>query len=115
MATTTNSLERKKAEMDEIFKKLEHGVKDVFTSENYQKYLSVMSTFHQYSVNNQLLIMLQRPDAKLVAGYEAWKQKNRQVRAGEKGIRILAPQTYNVSIDKKVQVLENGNIKRDSK
>lgn len=73
-------------------KKLEDGVKDLFTSENYQKYLRTMSKFHKYSFNNTLLIALQKPDATLVAGYGAWQQKfHRQVRKDEKGITILAP------------------------
>lgn len=78
--------------LNAIMKKLEDGVKDLFTSENYQKYLRTMSKFHKYSFNNTLLIALQKPDATLVAGYGAWQQKfHRQVRKGEKGITILAP------------------------
>ena len=78
--------------LNAIMKKLEDGVKDLFTSENYQKYLRTMSKFHHYSFNNTLLIALQRPDATLVAGYGAWQQKfHRQVKKGEKGITILAP------------------------
>lgn len=51
-----------------------------------------MSKFHNYSFNNTLLIAMQRPDATLVAGYNAWKNKfNRYVKKGEKGIQIIAP------------------------
>ena len=75
-----------------ITKKLEEGVKEIFTSENYQAYLRTMTKFHQYSFNNTLLIALQKPDATLVASYTAWQQKfHRQVRKGEKGITIIAP------------------------
>ncbi len=75
-----------------IIQKLEDGVKDLFTSENYRNYLRTMSQFHQYSFNNTLLIALQKPDASLVASYTAWKQKfHRQVRKGERGITIIAP------------------------
>ena len=76
----------------EITERLEQGVKDIFTSEMYTKYLLTMSKFHNYSFNNTLLIAMQRPDATLVAGYNAWKNKfNRYVKKGEKGIQIIAP------------------------
>lgn len=79
-------------QLKEITERLEQGVKDIFTSEIYTKYLLTMSKFHNYSFNNTLLIAMQRPDATLVAGYNAWKNKfNRYVKKGEKGIQIIAP------------------------
>lgn len=79
-------------QLKEITERLEQGVKDIFTSEMYAKYLLTMSKFHNYSFNNTLLIAMQRPDATLVAGYNAWKNKfNRYVKKGEKGIQIIAP------------------------
>lgn len=79
----------------EITEKLEQGVKDLFNSETYTGYLKTMAKFHHYSLNNTLLIALQRPDASLVAGYQSWlKDHHRQVRKGEKGIRILAPAIF---------------------
>ena len=79
-------------QLKEITERLEQGVKDIFTSEKYTKYLLTMSKFHNYSFNNTLLIAMQRPDATLVAGYNAWKNKfNRYVKKGEKGIQIIAP------------------------
>ena len=79
-------------QLKEITERLEQGVKDIFTSEMYTKYLLTMSKFHNYSFNNTLLITMQRPDATLVAGYNAWKNKfNRYVKKGEKGIQIIAP------------------------
>lgn len=75
----------------EITKKLEDGIKSTLTSENYARYLSFMNTFHEYSFNNCMLIWLQCPEATLVAGYKAWQNKKRQVKKGEKGIKILAP------------------------
>ena len=78
--------------MKEIMERLEQGVKEIFTSEMYMEYLKTMSQFHNYSFNNTLLIHLQKPDASLVAGYQAWQKKfKRQVRRGEKGIQIIAP------------------------
>lgn len=79
-------------QLKEITERLEQGVKDIFTSEMYTKYLLTMSKFHNYSFNNTLLIAMQRPDATLVAGYNAWKNKfNRYVKKGKKGIQIIAP------------------------
>ena len=61
-----------KQKVKEITDKLEEGLKELFESEKYKNYLSTMSKFHNYSFNNTLLIALQRPDATLVAGYQAW-------------------------------------------
>lgn len=86
--------------LQEITNRLEQGVRDVFTSENYKKYLAAMSKFHNYSLNNILLIVMQKPDSTLIAGYNAWKKLHgRQVRRGEKGIKILAPAPYIVNRD----------------
>lgn len=82
----------RKQQMKEITERLEQGVKDIFTSEMYTTYLRTMAKFHNYSFNNTLLIVMQRPDATLVAGFNAWKNKfNRYVKKGEKGIQIIAP------------------------
>lgn len=78
--------------MDQIMKSLEQGIKDVYASERFQTYLSVMSRFYKYSANNCVLILMQRPESTFVAGFNAWKNNfNRYVRKGETGIRILAP------------------------
>lgn len=77
--------------LKEITEKLEAGIKDVFSSDRYRDYLSTMNKFHGYSYNNLLLIMLQKPDASLIAGYKTWQTLERQVKRGEKGIMILAP------------------------
>ena len=82
----------RKQQMKEITERLEQGVKDIFTSVMYTTYLRTMAKFHNYSFNNTLLIAMQRPDATLVAGFNAWKNKfNRYVKKGEKGIQIIAP------------------------
>ncbi|MDD3415800.1 MAG: DUF5688 family protein [Lachnospiraceae bacterium] len=79
-------------QLKEITERLEQGVKDLFTSERYVDYLKTMSQFHNYSFNNTLLIAMQKPDATLVAGYQAWQNKfNRHVKRGEKGIQIISP------------------------
>ena len=61
----------RKQQMKEITERLEQGVKDIFTSEMYTTYLRTMAKFHNYSFNNTLLIAMQRPDATLVAGFNA--------------------------------------------
>ena len=84
--------EKRELQMKEITEQLEQGVKELFTSEMYTEYLRTMSQFHNYSFNNTLLIAMQKPDATLVAGYQAWQKKfKRQVRRGEKAIQIIAP------------------------
>ena len=76
----------------EMTERLEQGVKELFESERYQAYLRAMSKFHDYSLNNTLLILLQKPDASLVAGYGKWRDEfERHVKAEEKGIKIFAP------------------------
>ena len=80
-----------KQKVQEITEKLEQGIKELFESEKYKTYLNTMSKFHNYSFNNTLLIAMQRPDATLVAGFNAWRNKfNRYVKKGEKGIQIIA-------------------------
>jgi len=88
-----------KDNIKEITEKLEQGVKDVFTSGRYTEYLKFMGKFTNYSFNNIMLILMQKPDASLVAGYKAWQTKfKRQVRKGEKGITILAPCSHKVVV-----------------
>ena len=84
-----NNIEK---QLKEISERLEQGVKEIFTSERYTEYLNTMSKFHNYSFNNTLLITMQKPEATLVAGYQAWQKKfNRHVLRGEKGIQIISP------------------------
>ena len=86
--------EARKAEMEEITSKLEKGVKEIFDGANYQQYLNFCAKLPRYSVNNQILIMMQKPDATMCQSFTNWKEVNRHVRKGEKGIRILAPAPY---------------------
>lgn len=85
---------QKRAEIEGIFKRIDEGVQQVFTSEKYRDYLKFMSRFTDYSARNTLLIAMQKPDATLVAAYSKWKQLGRQVSKGESGIEILAPVAY---------------------
>ena len=84
----------------EITDGIEQDIKELFESEKYMRYLSVMSRFHRYSVNNTMLIYMQKPEATLVAGYNKWKnQFERHVKKGERGITIIAPTPYKKKIE----------------
>lgn len=63
----------------------------VRASAMFQRHLDTMSRFWSYSKRNQILIMLQRPEASLVAGYQKWQTMGRQVKQGERSLKILAP------------------------
>ncbi|HOG01693.1 MAG TPA: ArdC family protein, partial [Clostridia bacterium] len=89
-----------KDRMKEITDSIEQGIKDLFQSDKYTEYLRTMSRFHRYSLNNTLLIAMQRPDATLVAGFNKWRdQFGRSVRRGEKGIKIIAPTPFKKKIE----------------
>lgn len=91
---------KRSEKVNKILTQLEHGTKELFNSERYQKYLVTFSKFTNYSINNTILIYLQNPNATLVAGYKAWETKfNRHVKQGEKGIVILAPMKYKKDTD----------------
>lgn len=88
----------KEEKTKQAFEMIEQGVKDVYSSDNFRKYLSCCSKFHSYSLNNTLLILAQKPDATLVAGYNAWQHNfNRHVDKGERGLIILAPVTSKIT------------------
>lgn len=90
------SRDKRADELHQITDKLEKGVKDVFQSDKYKQFLNVMAKFPRYSVNNTMLIMMQRPDAQLCQSFTGWKQMDRYVKKGEKGISILAPAPYKI-------------------
>ena len=94
---------KNREQLKEITDRIEAGIRDIFESgdmETYRNYLRTMSRFHNYSLNNQALIHLQRPDATFVAGYNRWRDKfSRHVLRGEKGITIIAPTPYKKKIE----------------
>ena len=86
-----------KERIKEITAGIEKGIQELFESDRYRNYLTTMSRFHRYSLNNIVLIHAQRPDATLVAGFNKWKNSfGRHVKKGEKGIQILAPTPYKI-------------------
>ena len=97
--------------VEDIMEKLENGLADLFSSETYKTYLNTMSKFHNYSLNNTLLIAMQKPDAQLVAGFNAWKKNfGRHVKKGEKGIRILQPAPYKVRYEQEKKDPDTGKV-----
>ena len=92
--------EKNKERLKEITDSIEQSIKDLFQSDRYAQYLRTMSRFHRYSVNNTMLIYMQKPDATLVAGFNKWRdQFSRNVMRGEKGIKIIAPTPFKKKIE----------------
>lgn len=92
--------DKNKDRLKEITDSIEQGIKDLFQSDKYMEYLRTMSRFHHYSLNNTVLIAMQKPDATLVAGFNKWRdQFERNVRRGEKGIKIIAPTPFKKKIE----------------
>ena len=116
-----NYKEKQKDTMDELFKKIKEGVRAVYSSDKWKKHLETISKFHNYSHRNILLIELQNPDASLVAGYKKWQTEfERQVKKGEKAIKILMPikaKKELTKLDKKGNPLKDkdGNIEKEEK
>lgn len=110
MAYSKENYKQKK--IDSIVENLNKKLEDFRNNdETYKEFLDTTSKFHNYSINNILLIADQRPDATAVAGYKAWKNKfDRQVQKGAKGINIIAP----IIKKKEVEMQdEKGNTIRD--
>ena len=100
MAEKQSYAEQNKARLKEITDSIETGIRELFQSDKYRQYLSTMSRFHRYSVNNVMLIHMQKPDATHVAGFNKWRDTfGRNVRKGEKGIKIIAPTPYKKKIE----------------
>lgn len=83
-------------ERHEIMEKLEAGIEAVMNTEGFERWLRALARFHSYSFGNVCLIMAQKPDATAVAGYRKWQELGRQVKKGERAIRILVPHVRRV-------------------
>ena len=94
----------------ELTDKLESGIMNLYASDNYAQYISAMAKFHHYSFSNAFLILLQRPNASYVAGYNTWKSLGRQVKRGEQGIMILAPCNFSAVMECKKRDPKTGEI-----
>lgn len=96
VARAPKTAEERQADLETTLARLQDGVESLRSSDGWRAWLAFASRMPLYSLNNQLLIVAQRPTASAVAGYTAWKALGRQVRHGETGIRILAPSTRRV-------------------
>lgn len=92
-------------EAGSLIKEVYNGIKLIRNSEDYKRWLNFYDGFHQYSFRNTMLIYMQNPSASLCAGFNTWKNKKRYVKAGEKGLKILAPITE--TILREVPVLDD--------
>lgn len=107
--------------LKDLTEQLEKSIQDFMESEKYKTFLSSIAKFHNYSLNNQILIAVQKPDSTLCAGYTTWQKQNRYVKKGEKGIRIICPAPYKKEylkdvIDKttgKPELLPDGRTKQE--
>ncbi|MDO5398457.1 MAG: DUF4316 domain-containing protein [bacterium] len=96
----TEGKKTNKQRLKDITDSIENGIKDLFESDKYKQYLQTMSRFHRYSVNNQMLIYMQKPNATHVAGFNKWRdQFGRNVKKGEKGIKIIAPTPFKKKVE----------------
>lgn len=120
----TTEKKTNKERIKDITDSIEKGIKELFESDKYKEYLATMSRFHRYSVNNQMLIYMQKPSATLVAGFNKWHdQFGRNVKKGEKGIKIIAPTPFKKKVeetkldpDTKLPMLDdNGNPIKEEK
>lgn len=87
--TSTKTAEERRAEAEELHATIAEQVEALRDSETWARFLDFTRAFHRYSLGNLLLIFAQRPEATHVAGYRTWQKLNRQVRKGERGIRIF--------------------------
>ena len=95
-----NEKQTNKERLKDITDSIERGIEELFQSDKYAEYLRTMSRFHKYSVNNTMLIYMQKPNATLVAGFNKWRdQFGRNVMKGEKGIKIIAPTPFKKKIE----------------
>jgi DNA primase len=79
--------------------KLQQAVAEIASGEDWKRMLQIVSKFHRYSFNNHLMILLQRPDATVVAGFNRWKSLGRFVKKGKKGIAIFGPCKYKTKVE----------------
>ena len=105
--------EFKKEQVEKLKNNIIEGIKNIKTSEQYKDWLTFASSFHHYSLNNQILIYLQNPNAHMIKGYEAWKKDGRYVRKGEKGLSIIAPVIKKQEIERYKKNKDTGEFEFD--
>jgi hypothetical protein len=91
------SVEEKKAQSEALHNSISDQVELLRNSDRWAAFLNFARSFHDYSLNNLLLILSQKPEASHVAGFRTWQSLGRQVRKGEKAIRILGYNTKKIT------------------
>ncbi|MGJ3510151.1 ArdC-like ssDNA-binding domain-containing protein [Enemella sp. A6] len=104
--TTTAKIEKRQAEAAQLHETLTHQIEQLRDSDQWLRFLAFAQSFHSYSLNNLLLILAQNPAATKVAGYRSWQKRGRQVRKGEKSIRIFGGREVTITEED-----DNGNEK----
>lgn len=87
---------KKRGEVKNLLQDVKDGISSITSGDDWKRLLKFQSQFHTYSFNNQILIWHQRPHSTYVAGFKAWQKLGRNVKKGEKGIKILAPNPFKV-------------------
>ena len=80
------AIERIDQHLQELAEEMAQG-----KSERLVQYLNFCAQFHRYSFGNLMLAFSQFPTLTRIAGVKQWNKLGRHVKAGEKGIMILAP------------------------
>lgn len=104
--TTTAKIEKRQAEAAQLHDTLTQQIEQLRDSDQWLRFLAFAQSFHSYSLNNLLLILAQNPAATKVAGYRSWQKRGRQVRKGEKSIRIFGGREVTITEED-----DNGNEK----
>lgn len=87
--TTIRTREERHAEAAALQASIVEQVQQLADSGRWRAFLDFARSFHEYSFNNLLLILAQNPDATMVAGFRQWQARGRQVRKGERSIKIF--------------------------
>jgi len=98
-AQQAKAAEAREAKLAGLHQTLTEQVSALASGPQWRRWLEVAAKFHNYSFNNTLLLLAQKPDATQVAGYNLWQELGRQVVKGEKGLAILAPVTRKIESD----------------
>jgi hypothetical protein len=117
-AVNTDKKDLLKSKLEQYINDLANITDERAISYEIKRYLNFFAKFHQYSFHNRILIFIQRPDAKKVASFTTWKNKNRKIKQGAKGILILRPLFDDKKLDTldltDLEKLENANIDKST-
>ena len=106
------SAEERRQQAEQLQESIAAKVAALTDSDEWRRFLDLAGGFHSYSLNNVMLILAQCPTASRVAGFRSWQEKGRQVRKGERGIRIFGYSTKKVTdANGDVQLNDDGQPK----